>query len=391
MPAFTGQLNTNAIFAMIYNMIISQIVFADNIGKHQDLVDEARVDGGLYGDTKLYYSTDVLKSRVWLNDAEASNLLAINRPKNPEVQAIELNIFRQVDVTVDQYLTKQAFKDEMAFAQFISVTLGWLSETKRVHDGTTYNTFIGTDESSTGGQSVTVDVTTAVGSATGEEANRLEASAIAESLANLMVKMGDYSRAYNDYQHLRSYSQESLKVVWNSSFVNRIQKRDLPTIFHKDFVDKLGDRVMPSRYFGVVITSSNVSSYSDSTPAAGKPIDSDDGSYVPGSNNANGTIRSMIETDVTVSSTTYHLFPGDELPAGATIGASKNFAYGDVYIEDPSIICKIYVVLPPFMSAFEVGTSFFNARSLTTNHYLTWGRNTLEHLKNYPVVTMRKA
>ena len=84
------------------------------------------------------------------------------------------------------------------------------------------------------------------------------------------------------------------------------------------------------------------------------------------------------------------LFPGDELPAGATIGASKDFALGDVYIEDASIICKIYVVLPPFMSAFEVGTSFFNARSLTTNHYLTWGRNTLEHLKNYPVVTMRK-
>ena len=391
MPAFTGQLNTNAIFALIYNMIISQIVFADNIQKHQDLVDEARVDGGLYGDTKLYYSTDVLKSRVWLNDAEASNLLAINRPKSPEVQAIELNLFRQIDVTVDDYLTKQAFKDEMAFAQFISVTLGWLMETKRIHDGTTYNTFIGTDESSTGGQSVAIDVTTAVGSATGEEANRLEAGAIAEAIANLMVKMGDYSRAYNDYQHLRSYAQESIKVIWNSSYVNKIQKRDLPTIFHKDFIDKLGDYVLPSRYFGVVITSSNVASYSDSTPTTGKPINSSTGAYTPGSNNANGCVRSMIECDVTVSSTTYHLFPGDELPAGATIGASKDFALGDVYIEDASIVCKIYVVLPPFMSAFEVGTSFFNARSLTTNHYLTWGRNTLEHLKNYPVVTMRKA
>ena len=391
MPAFTGQLNTNAIFALIYNMIISQIVFADNIQKHQDLVDEARVDGGLYGDTKLYYSTDVLKSRVWLNDSEASNLLAINRPKSPEVQAIELNLFRQIDVTVDDYLTKQAFKDEMAFAQFISVTLGWLMETKRIHDGTTYNTFIGTDESSTGGQSVAIDVTTAVGSATGEEANRLEAGAIAEAIANLMVKMGDYSRAYNDYQHLRSYAQESIKVIWNSSYVNKIQKRDLPTIFHKDFIDKLGDHVLPSRYFGVVITSSNVASYSDSTPTTGKPINSSTGAYTPGSNNANGCVRSMIECDVTVSSTTYHLFPGDELPAGATIGASKDFALGDVYIEDASIVCKIYVVLPPFMSAFEVGTSFFNARSLTTNHYLTWGRNTLEHLKNYPVVTMRKA
>ena len=391
MPAFTGQLNANAIFALIYNMIISQVVFADNIGKHQTLVDEARVDGGLYGDTKLYYSTDVLKSRVWLNDAEASNLLAINRPKDPECQAIELNLFRQIDVTVDNYLTKQAWKDEMAFAQFISVTLGWLSETKRVHDGTTYNTFIGTDESSVGRQSVAVDVTTAVGSATGEEANRLEAGAIAEAIANLLVDMGDYSRAFNDYGHLRSYSQESLKVVWNSKYVNKIQKRDLPTIFHKDFVDKLSDRVLPARYWGILITSSNIANYSDSTPAPGKPINSTTGAYTPGTNNANGTVRSMIETEVTVSTVKYHLFPGDELPAGATIGASKDFAPGEVYIQDDSIILKVYVVLPPFMSAFEVGTSFYNARSLTTNHYLTWGRNTLEHLKNYPALTMRKS
>ena len=391
MPAFTGQLNANAIFALIYNMIISQVVFADNIGKHQTLVDEARVDGGLYGDTKLYYSTDVLKSRVWLNDAEASNLLAINRPKDPECQAIELNLFRQIDVTVDNYLTKQAWKDEMAFAQFISVTLGWLSETKRVHDGTTYNTFIGTDESSVGRQSVAVDVTTAVGSATGEEANRLEAGAIAEAIANLLVDMGDYSRAFNDYGHLRSYSQESLKVVWNSKYVNKIQKRDLPTIFHKDFVDKLSDRVLPARYWGILITSLNIANYSDSTPAPGKPINSTTGAYTPGTNNANGTVRSMIETEVTVSTVKYHLFPGDELPAGATIGASKDFAPGEVYIQDDSIILKVYVVLPPFMSAFEVGTSFYNARSLTTNHYLTWGRNTLEHLKNYPALTMRKS
>ena len=52
-------------------MIISQEVFADNLGKHQTLVDKARVDGGLFGDTKLYYSTDVLKSAPWGNDAEA--------------------------------------------------------------------------------------------------------------------------------------------------------------------------------------------------------------------------------------------------------------------------------------------------------------------------------
>ena len=63
MPKFTGQLNVNSVFSAIFNMIISQTVFADNIkGTASSLVDRARVDGTLYGDTKLYYSTDVLKS-----------------------------------------------------------------------------------------------------------------------------------------------------------------------------------------------------------------------------------------------------------------------------------------------------------------------------------------
>lgn len=62
MGAFNGQLRSNEIFSALYNMIISQEVFADNLGKHQTLVDKARVDGSLFGDTKLYYSTDVLKS-----------------------------------------------------------------------------------------------------------------------------------------------------------------------------------------------------------------------------------------------------------------------------------------------------------------------------------------
>ena len=392
MPNFTGSLNTNAIFAAIYNMIISQLVFADNLGEHQTLVDKARVDGGLYGDTKLYYATDALKSRAWLNDSEASNLLNINRPKSPACQAIVLNVFRQIDVTVDEYLTKQAWKDEGAFSSFISVTLGWLRDTKMIHDGTTYNTFIGTDQSSTGKQSQTVDLTTARSSAsTEEEANRLEAMAIGEALAGLLVDMQDYTRSYNDYQYIRSIARERVQIIWNAAYVNKIRKVDLPTIFHNDkLVDKLDEDIMQSRYFGVLITSSNISTYSASTPTTNKPINSSTGAYTPGSNNANGTLRSMIETDVTVSATVYHLFPGDELPAGATVGSSKDFGYGEVYFQDNSIICKAYVVLPPFMSAFEVGTSFFNPRSLTTNHYLTWGHNTLEHLKNYPAITMRK-
>ena len=395
MANFTGQLRSNEIFSALYNMIISQQVFADNLGKHQTLVDKARVDGSLYGDTKLYYSTDVLKSVAWGNDAEASNLLALHRPAAPECQAIHLDIFRQISLTVDNYLTKRAWSTEDAFSSFNSVMLGWMRETKRVYDGTLYNAFIGTNETSTGSQMRSIDLTSASSGdplygLTGVEREQMEAMIIAQSLADLMVEMGDYSRDFNDYQNLRSYAEDSIKVVWNAKFVNKIRKIDLPTIFHKDgLMDKFEEEILPARYFGVVLNSSTIGTYSASTPAAGKPIDSDDGSYVPGSNHANGCVRSLVEKDVTVSAVDYHVFPGDEIPAGATVKASGTFELGETYIEQADIICKVLVKLPPIMSAFEVGTSFFNAKSLTENHYLTFGHNTLEHLKNYPFITVK--
>lgn len=392
--AFT--LTANEIYDTLANMIISQEVFADNLGEHQTLVDKARVDGGLYGDTKLFYATDVLKSHVWGNDSEAANLLSLDRAADPEVQAIKLDKFRQIRLTVDNYMTKRAFADEGAFASFNSVMLGWLRETKRVYDGTLYNCFIGTAQSSTGKQIKSIDLGTGSGhplyQLTGVEKEQMEAMLIAQGLADLFVEMGDYSRDFNDYQNLRSYAKEGIKLVWNAAFVNKIRKIDLPTIFHKDgLVDKFEEEVLPARYFGIVITASNKSDYAASSPTTGKPIDSDDDTYVPGVGHANGCIRSMVEKDVTVSGTAYHVFPGDEIPAGATIKASGNFELGEVYIEQADIICKVLVKLPPYMSAFEVGTTFFNPRSLTENHYLTFGHNSLAYLKNYPMITVKKA
>lgn len=50
MPAYTGTLNQNEIFASMYNMIISQQVFADNVyDTKATLSDMSRVDGSLYG------------------------------------------------------------------------------------------------------------------------------------------------------------------------------------------------------------------------------------------------------------------------------------------------------------------------------------------------------
>lgn len=350
MATFNGKLNANEIFGALYNMIISQEVFADNI-KGTDLVDQARVDGGLYGDTKLYYSTDALKSAEWGNDAEATNLLQLHRPEAPECQAIVLDKFRQICLTVDDYLSKRAWSDEGAFSSFNSVMTGWLSDTKKVYDGTTYNAYIGTAETSVGKQAETVTI------ADGDNA----AQVIAEKLANIVTEMTDYTRDFNDYGQLRRCFENEIKVIFNSKYMNKIKNIDLPVIFdNAGLKATFAKEVLPARYFGTVVTQDVAS-----------------GSKVSGK-----VYRALVEQ--LGSSTEKHYFAGDVLDTADTAKANMS------YIEDDKVICKIVTKLPPYMSAFQVGTSFFNAKSLTTNQYLTFGHNTIEYLKGYPLVTVKE-
>lgn len=370
--AFTGTLNQNEIFGALYNMIISQQVFADNIYDTKGtLADMSRVDGSLYGDTKLYYSTDVLKSFEWANDAEAQNLLKLHRPEAPEVQAITIDKFRMIPITVDNYLTKRAFSTEGAFSAFNNQMLGWMRDTKKVYDATLFNSFVGT-HAATGKQNVSVALPTEPGaSATKVEVeayNRITAQAVAQAMADLLVDLEDVSRDYNDYGNLRSYNSNDLVFVWNSAWVNKIKKLDLPMIFNKDgLLDKFAQHTLPARYFGTVNTSGGTTGAS------------------------NTTIRSLIEKDynsVEPSASGYdaakHIFPGDLLPSNTAYLANET------YTENADIIFKVYHKNSvPFMTAFETGTEFFNPRSLTNTHYLIWGYNTLESLKNYPFITAK--
>ena len=367
MATFTGNLNSNEIFATLYNMIISQQVFADNIASTgSELVNMAKVDGSLYGDQKLYYSTEILGSTEWGNDAEAMNLLALHRPVAPECQAIVLDQFRQISLTVDNYLSKRAWGTEGAFGSFNSVMLGWIGETKRVYEAKLFNTFIGTNTADGTAQNITLTATPS--DLEGEAIFRYEAQNIARTLADLYVALADAGRDYNDLGNYRSFAKEDMVVVWNSAQVNKITKLDLPTVFHKD-IDLSFKHSLPAKYFGTVKTV---------------------GGTIP-SSGTNTTIRSLIEKDyntVAPSHENYvkslHIFPGDLIPAGQAYNAYE------AYEEDASVVCKIYHKRAvPFMSAFEVGTSFFNPKSLTENRYLTWGYNTLENLANYPFITIK--
>lgn len=366
---WNGQLTPNKIFGSILNMIISQEVFADNIkGTFSRLVDMARTDGTLYGDTKLYYATDCLESVDWLNDAEAANLLELHRPEAPHVQSIVMDKFRQIRLTVDNYLTKQAWSTEGAFSSFNSIMLGWMRDTKRIYDSKLYNAFIGTQVSTTGKQDQILTI------AAGADFGR----AIAEKLANILVEVQDADRDYNDLGYMRSYDEADFICIFPGSVYNSIKKIDLPVIFHNEGL--LGDFeqiVLPDKYFGTVVGEGGTATTSEN----------------------NTTVRSLIETKYEVEPEAdprakrakdgnyyVHVFPGDLLPD------MVNYNQNEAYYEAQNIAFKlIHKRAVPYMSAFEVGTSFFNPRSLTTNHYLTFGHNTLERLVDKPYITVTHA
>lgn len=352
MANYSGVLNKNIIQSVLCNMIISQDVLGGSIKHNYSLVEKARVDGSLYGDTKLYIDTPTLTSSEWGNDAEASNLLALHRPAAPAVQGITFGVYRQVALTTDDYLSKQAFMDEGGFSTYNAILMSRLSTTKEIYDNTTYNAFFGTVK---GGASINeLSVALSGISATGEEKNRLEAQTIAQSIADLIDDMKDYSTAYTENGFLRAFGEDEIKIVWNKKFVNKITKIDLPTIFHKDGLLEKG-AVLPERYFGSV----------NSGATAGDGV----------------KVRSLIEQVIGSN----HYWAGDLIKKG------DNAPAGTSYTVDDSVICKVVVKLPPYMSAFSVGTSFFNAKSLTTNNYLTFGHNKLEALKAFPIITVKAA
>lgn len=388
---FAGQLKPNEIFASIYNMIISQQVFSDNIkGTYSNLVDHFRVDGTLYGDTKLYYSTDAIGTQEWLGDNEAENLLKIHRPDDPKCQAITIDQFRMIPLTVDNYLSKRAYSTEGAFSDIQSNLLGWMRDTKKIYDSTLMNTYVGTTESEATRKEVEIDVTSATSGLSGQEKDRKEAQVIAQSLADLVIDLKDVSRDFNDYKMLRSYEKDDFLYVWNSAYVNKLTNVDLPTIFHKDGLFDSFENVLPARYFGDVVTSA----------------------VAKASNN--GSYRSLIEADYAAKAgdVPTHVFPGDVIPAGTCkvidFNAGTNGTYkagkvrataktleagilaNEAYKVNDKVVCKIvHKSAIPFMSAFETSTSFFNQRSLTENHYLIWGYSKPQYLYNRPFITVK--
>ena len=366
---FNGHLNPNEVFGSIYNTIINQIVKDPKLADNYNFVETFRTEGSQYGDTILVYDQDVLSTRDWLGDAEAQNLLALERPQDPECQAVTLNQFRICKTTLDSYLTKRAWSTENAFTQFNSIVTGMVGKTKKLYEVTMMNAFLGTLE----GASAKADLEIPLADITeeGEAKNRLEAQTIAKYLADLIVDMKDYSRDYNDYGFMRAYNESDLMVIWNSNWINKINKIDLPTIFNKaGLMDKFEQNILPARYFGTLIDGSSLPS--------GLTVESN-GKIKIGAGYSGNDIYSMDE-GVFASG---HKFAGEKLVSG------DEFAPGKAYIVDKDIICKVITKeTVKYMSSFEAGTEFFNPQSLTTSKMLLFGFSEPTRILGEPCVTV---
>lgn len=389
-PVTSVTLNQNKITAALFNMIISQQVF-DNKVASTELADRFRVDGTLFGDTKLYHSFDIGSPEDWLDDGEAPNLLALNRNKSGKTQSITMGVYKMISITVDQYLSKQAFMADGTFAEYTSFLTGSLRKIKRVYDRSLINNKIGTLTPSTPRCDVTI--TTPRG-ATIEETNRLEAQTVASELVILKADLEDNNRDFNSLGYLRSYSADELIAVWNVKKHAKITKLDLPTIFHNDINAKGGFKEydLPEKWFGNPATGDYT--LPTSVPASITKRILISGWYLVGNAGAMQLVNKPSEKAV-------FLWAGDAVPykgqvyvdevrrLNITVSATSIPAEYH-YTVDPDIaFMLIHSSALPFMSGFETGTEFWNARSLTSNHYLIFGHNNLEFIEEYPRIKVK--
>lgn len=360
MAVFTGSLNTNKMFAGLFNMIISQQVFGTGISDLSGIYGSRKVDGTLYGDTKLFYSTDALKSYDW--ETVNYNILTKHKPPMPEVDAIEIGVYRQIPVTVDDYLTKQAWSDEGSFSQFNGVILEWMSRTKMVYEHTKYTTDIiitAADEATTYGN---INLAAPSGVA-GYDLLVWRAQELFRNIEDAMTELNEPSRKYNDLGFLRNYKMEDFDIVVPLGILSSVRKHDVPFLYNADEKPLLKE--IHWKYFGTKITTTGTT----------------------GANNT--TVRSFVERDYG----DVHVFPGDLLPNSTAYLANE--VYTAKYTARPSINAAFDVLFIhkddfPIMSAFSTQTNFFDPVKLDSTYYLTFGHNVVEdaHLREHALLKM---
>ena len=388
-PVTEVKLNQNIITAALFNMIISQQVFDSEVAS-TSLADKFKVDGTLFGDTKLYHSFDIGSPEDWLNDEEAPDLLKLVRNKSGKTQSITMGIYKIIAITTDQYLSKQAFMGNGTFAEYTSFLKGSLRKIKRVYDRSIINVHIGTLKPSTA--RCDLQITTPKG-ATAEETNRLEAQTLASEVEILKADLEDNNRDFNALNYLRSYDVNDFIAVWNVRVHSRIRKIDLPSIFHNNINVEGGFKEydLPEKWFGAAATEDLTLPTSAPATVTNRIIES--GWY--------DVSQTEIALVAKPDENSIYLWAGDAVPykgqvytdyvRGISVTVASTTLPSEYYYTVDSSIAFMLVHKDalPYMSGFETATEFWNSRSLTSTNYLIFGHNNLEFIEEYPRIKVR--
>ena len=366
--AFDGQLNSNEIYSALFNLRILFQKLAPQTVRRDEIIALLDKAVGMYGDTGVLYGMDITGTYDFENDAEASKLLAINRNKSQKIEKYTIDHWRQTDVTVDAYLSKRAFLDEGNFAIFNGYLVGTLSQNFDAFETGFVKASLGTYESPIVACNINVTMPAADGT---EATERIRAAAIKKAIMDLEDDMKDNQRKYNGYGFYGSYDWNDMTPVFNSKYVNEINAQAIYQTFNPEFLRSAnGARKWTPKWFGSVVTANVKTTASNSNV------------YSLIEQNSDGT-KNLVLTSEQQTAGVYRIFPGDLLPN------SFNYLKDEAYTRKDNVIAKIF--FPEYiyyMTGYEQGEMFHNARSGTDNHYLRKGHSDVMVSNFRPFITL---
>lgn len=370
-PAFTGTLNSNEIYNALYNVRILFQKIAPQTVKRDEIISLIEKSVGMYGDTGIVTGMDIQGTYDFGMDAEAANLLAINRNKTQKTEKYTIDKWRQTDVTNDAYISKRAFLDEGTFAAFNGYLVSTLSKAMDAFESGTVKTSLGTFSAIPAAMNITITLPAADGT---EATERIRASMIKKAILDLKADLKDNQRKFNGYGFYASYNWDDFTAVWSSEYINEINALALYNSFNPEYIKEATDgRIWTPKWFGNVNTIAGTTGASNTTVYSLVEVNSDESTNFP-------------LTSTQISNGVYRIFPGDLLPDSFNYGANES------YTVDPKVICKIFAPeYVYYLTGYEQGEAFYNPRSATTNHYLRKGYSDVYISKFRPFITISEA
>lgn len=369
-PAFNGVMNSNEIYNYLYNVNILFFKQVPQVIDKDEIVSLVEKSVGFFGDSGIALGVDIQGTYDWLNDAEASSLLAINRNDTEKVERFVIDKWRQSDVTTDALLSKRAFISEGTFAVFNGYLVGTLNKAMDAFENGYVKSSLGTFSAAPTSMNIDVNMPAADGT---EATERLRAAAIKKAILDLKAKIKDNSREFNGYGFYASYNWADFTPVWSSEYSNEINALSLYSTFNPQYIKEATDgHIWTPKWFGDVEVSNGTTSASNTTI------------YSMIEQNSDGTTN-LVLTAAQKLAGVYRIFPGDLLPDSFSYNA------GEAYTVDPTVIAKVFAPEHVYyLTGYEQGEAFYNPRSATTNHYYRKGFSPVFISKFRPYFTLRE-